>query len=61
MSTGVLAVIGSSKAGIDMVFGPLADLSKVELQFCRPGSAGCYFLFSFDVSDVPPEDHGVGR
>ena len=33
MSTGVLAVIGSSKAGIDMVFGPLADLSKIEFIF----------------------------
>ena len=33
MSTGVLVVIGSSKAGIDMVFGPLADLSKIEFIF----------------------------
>ena len=33
LSTGVLAVIGYSKAGIDMVFGPLADTDVVGFSF----------------------------
>ena len=33
MSTGVLAVIGFSKAGIDMVFGPLANVDVVGFSF----------------------------
>jgi CNT family concentrative nucleoside transporter len=33
ISTGVLAVIGYSKAGIDMVFGPLADTDVVGFSF----------------------------
>jgi len=33
LSSGVLAVIGYSKAGIDMVFGPLADADVVGLSF----------------------------
>ena len=33
ISTGVLKVIGYSKAGIDMVFGPLADTSVVGFSF----------------------------
>ena len=33
LSTGVLAVIGFSKAGIDMVFGPLADTNIVGFSF----------------------------
>lgn len=33
MSTGVLAVIGYSKAGIDMLFGPLADVNNVGFSF----------------------------
>lgn len=33
ISTGVLKVIGYSKAGIDMVFGPLADTSIVGFSF----------------------------
>jgi len=33
LSRGVLAVIGYSKAGIDMVFGPLADTDKVGFSF----------------------------
>ena len=33
LSTGVLAVIGYSKAGIDMVFGPLADTNVVGFSF----------------------------
>ena len=33
LSTGVLAIIGYSKAGIDMVFGPLADTEVVGFSF----------------------------
>ena len=33
LSTGVLNVIGYSKAGIDMVFGPLADTSNIGFSF----------------------------
>ena len=33
LSKGVLAIIGFSKAGIDMVFGPLADTSVVGFSF----------------------------
>ncbi len=33
LSDGVLAVIGFSKAGIDMVFGPLADVNNVGFSF----------------------------
>ena len=33
LSTGVLAIIGFSKAGIDMVFGPLADVDVVGFSF----------------------------
>ena len=33
ISTGVLAIIGYSKAGIDMVFGPLADTDVVGFSF----------------------------
>lgn len=33
MSTGVLAVIGYSKAGIDMLFGPLADVDIIGFSF----------------------------
>ena len=33
ISTGVLAIIGYSKAGIDMVFGPLADTEIVGFSF----------------------------
>jgi len=33
MSTGVLKIIGYSKAGIDMVFGPLADTNVVGFSF----------------------------
>ncbi len=33
LSNGVMAVIGFSKAGIDMVFGPLADTSVVGFSF----------------------------
>ena len=33
LSTGVLAVINYSKAGIDMVFGPLADTSVIGFSF----------------------------
>jgi len=33
LSTGVLAVIGYSKAGIDMVFGPLADSNVIGFSF----------------------------
>ena len=33
LSTGVLAIIGFSKAGIDMVFGPLADTEIVGFSF----------------------------
>jgi len=33
MSTGVLAVIGYSKAGIDMLFGPLANVDVVGFSF----------------------------
>ncbi len=33
LSTGVLAIIGYSKAGIDMVFGPLADTDVVGFSF----------------------------
>ena len=33
LSTGVLAVIGYSKAGIDMVFGPLADVDVIGFSF----------------------------
>ena len=33
MSSGVLAVIGYSKAGIDMLFGPLADVNIVGFSF----------------------------
>ena len=33
LSTGVLAVINYSKAGIDMVFGPLADASVIGFSF----------------------------
>ena len=33
MSSGVLAVIGYSKAGIDMLFGPLADVDIVGFSF----------------------------
>ena len=33
MSDGVLAVIGYSKAGIDMLFGPLADVNVVGFSF----------------------------
>ena len=33
MSEGVLAVIGFSKAGIDMVFGPLADTNVIGFSF----------------------------
>ena len=33
VSTAVLAVIGYSRAGIDMVFGPLADPDKIGLSF----------------------------
>ena len=33
LSTGVLAIIGYSKAGIDMVFGPLADTDIVGFSF----------------------------
>jgi len=33
LSTGVLAVIGYSRAGIDMVFGPLADTDKIGFSF----------------------------
>ena len=33
LSTGVLAVIGYSRAGIDMVFGPLADVDKIGFSF----------------------------
>lgn len=33
LSTGVLAVIGYSRAGIEMVFGPLADTDKIGFSF----------------------------
>ncbi len=33
MSTGVMAVIGYSRAGIDMVFGPLADTNVIGFSF----------------------------
>jgi len=33
MSTGVMAVINSSRAGIDMVFGPLADTEVIGFSF----------------------------
>ena len=33
LSTGVLAVINYSKAGIDMVFGPLADTNVIGFSF----------------------------
>ncbi len=33
LSTGVLAIIYYSKAGIDMVFGPLADVDKIGFSF----------------------------
>jgi CNT family concentrative nucleoside transporter len=33
LSNGVLAIIGFSKAGIDMVFGPLADVETVGFSF----------------------------
>ena len=33
MSSGVLAVIGYSKAGIDMLFGPLADVENIGFSF----------------------------
>jgi len=33
LSTGVLAVIAYSRAGIDMVFGPLADTDKIGFSF----------------------------
>jgi CNT family concentrative nucleoside transporter len=33
LSTGVLAIIGYSRAGIDMVFGPLADTDKIGFSF----------------------------
>ena len=33
LSRGVLAIIGFSKAGIDMVFGPLADVENVGFSF----------------------------
>ena len=33
MSAGVLAIIGYSRAGIDMVFGPLADTEIVGFSF----------------------------
>jgi CNT family concentrative nucleoside transporter len=33
LSTGVLAIISYSKAGIDMVFGPLADTDVVDFSF----------------------------
>ena len=33
LSTGVLAIIGYSKAGIDMVFGPLADTNVIGFSF----------------------------
>ncbi len=33
LSSGVLAVIGYSRAGIEMVFGPLADTSKIGFSF----------------------------
>jgi len=33
LSTGVLAIIGYSKAGIDMVFGPLADTDVIGFSF----------------------------
>ena len=33
LSTGVLAIIGFSKAGIDMVFGPLADTEIIGFSF----------------------------
>jgi CNT family concentrative nucleoside transporter len=33
LSTGVLAIIGYSKAGIDMVFGPLGDTSNIGFSF----------------------------
>jgi CNT family concentrative nucleoside transporter len=33
LSTGVLAIIGYSKAGIDMVFGPLADSNIIGFSF----------------------------
>ncbi len=33
MSTGVLAIIGYSRAGIDMVFGPLADTDVIGFSF----------------------------
>ncbi len=33
LSTGVLAIIGYSRAGIDMVFGPLADVDKIGFSF----------------------------
>ena len=33
ISIGVLAVIGYSKAGIDMLFGPLADVENVGFSF----------------------------
>ena len=33
LSTGVLAIISYSKAGIDMVFGPLADINVVGFSF----------------------------
>jgi CNT family concentrative nucleoside transporter len=33
LSTGVLAIIGYSKAGIDMVFGPLADTEVIGFSF----------------------------
>ena len=33
LSSGVLAVIGYSRAGIEMVFGPLADTDKIGFSF----------------------------
>ena len=33
LSTGVLAIIGYSRAGINMVFGPLADTDKIGFSF----------------------------
>jgi len=33
LSTGVLAVIGYSRVGINMVFGPLADVDKIGFSF----------------------------
>jgi CNT family concentrative nucleoside transporter len=41
MSKGVLAVIGFSRAGIDMVFGPLADTDIIGFRFSSRRSCRC--------------------